>query len=39
MEAVTTKTLHLFAGRHNSELADAVAQLRSIHKLRDKTKR
>ncbi len=25
MEAVTTKTLHLFAGRHNSELADAVA--------------
>ncbi len=25
MEAVTTKTLHLFAGRHNPELADAVA--------------
>lgn len=25
MEAVTTKTLHLFAGRHNVELSDAVA--------------
>ena len=26
MEAVTTKKLHLFAGRHNTELADEVAQ-------------
>ncbi len=25
MEAVTTKTLHLFAGRHNRELADDIA--------------
>ena len=25
MEAVTKKKLHLFSGRHNSELADEVA--------------
>ncbi len=25
VEAVTTKRLHLFAGRHNTELADEVA--------------
>ena len=30
MEAVTTKTLHLFAGRHNAELADAVADALGI---------
>ncbi|MEZ5375310.1 MAG: ribose-phosphate diphosphokinase [Acidimicrobiales bacterium] len=30
MEAVTTKTLHLFAGRHNPELADAVAEALGI---------
>ncbi len=30
MEAVTKKTLHLFAGRHNAELADSVAEALGI---------